>query len=248
MVIVRDIVVLLVASGVFFSCGESLEDPVSPARPLWVEKSLPEEWPEFGIDASEGGAIHLEWQASEDMDLRGYHIYRARYHHEIDSLGDMEEIAFISDDLNTDSFTDQSAAGLVRYRYTLTAEDVSGNQSDPADTISYRVLQHVIAETMQPNGVQGVLNTERELSWVYRYYEEMQDYVITVLTQEGELVVRKRFEPGNYIGYIEEWSIPVEFQLEVGQVYKWRIDTNAAYIDHSETQGSESAWAHFVFE
>ena len=41
-------------------CGLNIEDSTPPSPPVWVQKSLPEEWPEPGIDAHESGGIFLE--------------------------------------------------------------------------------------------------------------------------------------------------------------------------------------------
>ena len=53
-----------------------IEDPTPPSPPVWVEKSLAEEWPERGIDAHESGGIFLEWSTEANEDINAIAIFR----------------------------------------------------------------------------------------------------------------------------------------------------------------------------
>ena len=70
------------------ACGLDVEDPTPPSPPVWVQKSLPEEWPEQGIDAHESDGIYLEWEPNPDEDITAYRIHRATLYAINDSLGD----------------------------------------------------------------------------------------------------------------------------------------------------------------
>ncbi len=229
-------------------CGLDVEDPNPPATPQWVQKSAPELWPEQGIDAIENGAIVLEWLKNTEDDIEEYHLYRTRYYSVEDSLGEMEEIAFIESNTSTAmSYSDRTAELLIIYQYCLRAEDQSQNLSEPSDTCQYRLLQHIHLESMHPNGVSDTLDSSRELTWSYNYAEEMQYYIITILGQSGDLIVRESFSPGGYIGEIETWIIPSDIALIPGEVYKWRIDTSGDSKSGVEIEGSESSWAQFLW-
>jgi hypothetical protein len=229
-------------------CGIDVEDPDPPSSPHWVDQSSPEAWPERGADAQEGGVIFLEWSENPEDDIRGYHLYRTRYFTIEDSLGEMEELAYFeADELSETVYSDQTADLLIVYHYCIKAEDGSQNMSEPSDTLQYRLLQHIHVESMQPNGISDTLGTERKLYWRYNYAEEMNQYVITILGQAGDLIVRESFTPGGYTGEIESWIIPPNMGLIHGEVYKWRIDTSGDRKSGIEIEGSESGWANFLY-
>jgi hypothetical protein len=229
-------------------CGFDVEDPTLPAQPQWVPKSLPESWPERGIDAHETGGIILEWEPNPENDIVAYNIYRAIWYAISDSFGDYEMIYRLETEANMRlSYVDVFAFGRTRYAYKINAEDASVNLSEFSDSLSYMILPRTGNESMIPNCLTCILPENRELSWHSYIGMEMEDYYITVLTEQDELVLRVRSNPGNYIGSRDQWQIPVEVILHNGNRYKWRIDTGADYIDKLETSGSESLWATFLY-
>jgi hypothetical protein len=233
---------------VFHSCGLDIEDPTPPSPPVWVQKSLPEEWPERGIDAHESGGIYLEWYSSTTEDIRAYNIYRAILYDALDSLGDykllirLETEPFVSAD-----YIDDQISKRVKYSYSLKAEDVSGNMSEHSDSLTYMVMPSITLSVMRPNGNSIALGPEKRLSWSYILGVEMEDYCITLLTQNNQFLYRENFQPGNYVGRYEYWDIPAEVELAPGQIYKWRVDAGANYHDGMEMTGFESPWASFLF-
>jgi hypothetical protein len=232
----------------FQSCGFDIEDPTPPSSPVWVEKSLPEEWPERGIDAHESGGIYLEWEPSLGEDIVAYNIYRASWCDVNDSLGDYDLI--VSLELNSIpklEYIDREANAWTKYYYKLKSQDGADNLSDDSDSLAYSLLPALPASSMSPNGTSETLEFERLLSWRYNYRIAMENYCLTILSEENEFVTRVLLSPGNYVGWDESWQIPAVILLESGQVYFWRIDTGAGYVDDLETAGSESQWASFVY-
>ena len=232
-----------------FNCGLDVEDPTPPSPPVWVEKSLPEEWPERGIDAHESGGIFLEWEpAPEGEDIIAYHIYRALYFELQDSLGDFEQLISL-DVLGRPSYSyvDRSVAMNVRHEYTLKSEDNAGNCSAFSDTCGYTLMSPVQALNMQPNGLSVGLGTERELSWIYDYAIAMEDYCLTLQSTNNQFMLRHILNPGNYVGIRERWQIPDSVLLIPGNSYQWRVDMQAGYTGGRESAGSESAWAWFLY-
>jgi hypothetical protein len=231
------------------TCGLDVEDSTPPSPPTWVQKSLPEEWPERGIDAHESSGIILEWERNpETQNVAEYQLYCAEVWSHLDSIGNFEPLAIV-----------QSSGGLkLEYidrrfilnkplLYMLKAKDFSGNISDCSDTLSYQRLSAVSLQTMTPNGQDETLGNHRRLAWSYNDNIAMEEYCITMLDADNVLIARQVFTPGTYIGGREYWTIPNDKILEHNTVYKWRIDMNGQYRNGIELAGSESQWATFRY-
>ena len=234
---------------IFNSCGLDVEDSTPPSAPVWVQKSLPEEWPERGIDAHESGGIYLEWypNPAED-DVQTYLLYRAEYFDSQESLGDYELLCSLeSGTEGVIEFVDQSSSQGIRYHYVLISEDASGKPGLPSDTLSYLRFRAVESASMIPNGLDITLSSGRKLQWSYPYTTAMENYVVTILDVEDNLVLRQELVPGNYIGGWEYFTIPDSITFQSETVYKWRVDMGAQYVDDLETTGSESLWAMFLY-
>ena len=235
-------------SFLIFQCGLDVEDPTPPSPPVWVQKSLPEEWPERGIDAHESGGIYLEWHSSLRDDIKAYHLLRASVNMDTDSIGEYSQL--ISIEVGEDSLLDYVDSQIIQneyYYYKLSSEDKAGNVSDYSDESYYSTLPQVDVNRMRPNGVDDTLSQNRVFWWVYEYNIAMENYCITILNSENELVLRQLFSPTNYVGGWESWQMSLNVELINGQVYKWRIDTGANYVDNHETAGSETGWANFLY-
>jgi hypothetical protein len=230
------------------SCGLDVEDPTPPSPPVWVQKSLPEEWPEQGIDAHESGGIFLEWEHNPEENITAYLIYRSEYDDANENYEGYEKIARIeAESILRLEYLDEEVSLGKNYSYKLKAEDYSQNISGFSDSIGYTLLPPILSIRMSPNGITQVLDPTKELSWDYILNIEMENYCVTILTSSSELVWREILSPGNYIGGIESWHIPADVILAHGRTYIWRIDTMAKYINDLETAGSESPWASFLY-
>ena len=230
------------------SCGLDVEDPTPPSPPQWVPKSLPEEWPERGIDAHESGGIFLEWMSNSKDIIKSYFIYRAEHYPEFDSLGRYEQIFKLNVDTDTNFvYVDTAIKKGISYYYKLKALDLSDNLSSYSDSLSYNMLPQIGSNVMTPNGLLDSLNSVRTLNWYFAYFIQMENYCLTILDHNNELVCRSIFSPSNYVTGYEYWQIPDSIALDLGQIYKWRIEINAKYTDGVESAGSESPWATFVY-
>ena len=229
-------------------CGLDVEDSTPPSPPVWVQKSLPEEWPERGIDAHESGGIFLEWEPSPvEENITSYMLLRAEYFEVGDSLGDYELLATLAQASTSEAeYIDRSSRVNTRYHYVLIAEDASENQSTPSDTLGYIRLGSISSDTMLPNGLAMMLPDDRKVKWTYGYSEAMENYTLTILNVESDLILRREMTPSNYIGGREYFTIPDAIVLVSGDVYKWRVDMGAQYVAGNETAGSESPWATFL--
>ena len=232
------------------ACGLDIEDPTPPSPPVWVEKSLPEEWPERGIDAHESGGIYLEWELNPvSENITKYKIFRAQYFDLLDSLGDFRYLTSIprSSILKAEYLDAGALPGLIYY-YRLRAIDDSDIQGSFSDSIAYSSFLPVRLEYMTPNGYNDLLGWERQLSWSYEYHIRMERYCITILDSENNLIIRETSNPSNYVGGSQTWSIPDEIIFNNGDQYKWRVDLEGNILDGYETVGAESLWATFKYE
>jgi hypothetical protein len=232
----------------FTGCGLDIEDPSPPPPPVWVQKSLPEEWPERGIDAHESGGIYLEWELNPDEDIAGYFLYRATWYDVNDSLGEFDLIAHLeTESLAEGEYIDRQIVTRIRYFYKIKSQDLSDNISEFSDSLSFSLLPEIKIWSMSPNGLADLLGTARELKWRTTTDIETEDYCITLLREDNDFIARDVVSPGNYIGGLESYQISINIGLVANQIYKWRIDTGAIYMDGRETVGSESSWATFLY-
>ena len=240
---------LLIFSLLTFNCGLDIEDSTPPSAPVWVQKSLPEEWPERGIDAHESGGIFLEWEPNPiDENVTTYQLYRAEYFELEDSLGDFEILAtFMLESSSPSEYIDRSTTVRTRYHYILIAEDATKNQSMPSDTLYYMTLEVIRFADMIPNDLSVLLATNRKLQWSYNPFVDMEKYTITILSADNELILRYELTPSIYIGGAEYFTVPDTIVLIPGNIYKWRVDMGGRYVDGLETVGSESKWAIFLY-
>ena len=233
---------------IFNSCGLDIEDSTPPSPPVWVPKSLPEEWPERGIDAHELGGIYLEWEENPEESIPSYLIYRAEFHDEKDSLGKYQLLSQLgAESTNKLEYLDADVELSTKYYYRLKAVDNTDKKSAFSDSVHYSLLPGFTPTAFSPNGFLDTLSADRELSWSYPYTIEMENYCLTILADSDDLVCREVFTPTSYTGSREFWSIPDSIQLNDHKVYRWRIDTGADYWEGIEFSGAESIWAYFVY-
>jgi hypothetical protein len=229
-------------------CGLDVEDPSTPLPPVWVQKSLPEEWPERGIDAHESGGIYLEWEPSLEVDIVAYKVYRAIEYDINDTLGNYEllsQLEVVS--IAKCHYIDRQVTARTNYFYKIKSVNNADNSSEFSDSVFYSLLPQLHVDQMTPNGQEYPLGQERRLTWRSLYGLETEYYNLTILTVENEFVARVVLLPGNYVSGDESWQIPEDIVLISGGVYKWRIESGACYSNGYETIGSESPWATFKY-
>lgn len=234
-------------SFLILTCGLDIEDPTPPSPPVWVQKSLPVEWPERGIDAHESGGIYLEWYSRLNSDIEEFNLYRAELDPFTGLLSPYNQVIVMSmGDIVSQNgqFIDTDVIFETTYSYYMTATDHSGNVSNSSDSISYSLLPSIEFGSLRPN---DTLNYENKLSWKYHVSLAMEDYVLTILDEYNTLILRSHFAPTNYLGNREYFYLPESLGLSNGRPYYWRIDANANYRQNMETRGSESRWATFIF-
>jgi hypothetical protein len=240
---------ILNSSSFILNCGIDIEDSTPPSPPQWVNKSLPEEWPERGIDAHESGGIFLEWEPNIEENIEAYLIYRAELIGENDSLSDYQLISRHSMEIfSALEYLDIEVSIRTHYIYKLRAEDISQNLSDYSESLNYSLLEAIAPSQLSPNGFNQQLNSGRSLIWGnYAYAIEMENYCLTLLSSGNELILRQVIIPENYFNAVETFCIPDSIYLINNKVYQWRVDIGSQYMDGIESAASESPWAKFLF-
>jgi hypothetical protein len=242
------VLIIFHISILIFQCGFDVEDPSPPLPPIWVEKSLPEEWPEWGIDAHESRGIYLAWKANTESDIIAYNIYRASVEEYDNTTGSYLLLVHLNNKSFPEfNYVDHQVEFGRKYSYKLTAVDNGNTQSSFSDSVSYSIVHPIPFSTFSPNGLDRCLPVDRKLSWATPNTMNVENYCVTILTSSEEFVLRTQFLPGDYNSGIESWAIPASVVLQPDMVYKWRIDTGSEYYLDRETSGSESAWASFLY-
>jgi hypothetical protein len=231
-------------------CGESIEDPDPPMRPVWVEKSVLLAINETGIRPyAEGDGILLEWHPNSENDLAGYKLYRASndIKNKFEKIADINAFTvggadtFYIDDLinfNTDYF------------YYLKAYDQADNLSLPTDTLRYRLIPKV--NPTLPSGT--ISNLQPTFEW-YDFSSATFQYVIRVETfLSREVIWISQFTKPNYTDFLqriaynndETAKIP---SLESGITYQWCVKAISLIDNYNlDIGGSLSNWAYFSIE
>jgi len=231
-------------------CGESIEDPDPPMRPVWVEKSILLAINETGIRPyAEGDGVLLEWHPNIENDLAGYKLYRASN----DIKNKFEKIA----DINAftvggaDTFyIDDLMSFNTDYFYYLKAYDQAENLSPPSDTLRYNLIPKV--NPTLPSGT--ISNTQPTFEW-YDFSSATFQYVIRVETfLSREVIWISQFTKPNYTDFLQRIAynndgtarIP---SLESGTTYQWCIKPISLIDnDNLDIGGSLSNWAYFSIE
>jgi hypothetical protein len=227
-----DFFLLLLLIFINFSCNTRensiKEKPRSVAlQPAAADTSLLE----TGIDAiPDGDLIRVEWSAGESTVL--YEIYRGTI-----PAGVFTKLVTV--EIPTQSYEDQVPSKGVRYYYFVRALNDEGIQSDPSDTLSYRLIQK--AEILDPVGASGNTPT---FNWRDPNSPQANDYIIRLkATDTGRMIWLSQFQNSNYgpdhksIAFNADHRALLD-SLASGVDYQWRIDI----IGNEKNCGSESPW------
>jgi len=103
---------------------------VTAAKSITPVDKFPPRTP-AGVTVSVGvGAVELAWERNTETDFKQYKIYR--------SEGD-GPFTKIAEGLEAPAYSDRNVAAGKRYRYQITAEDLSGNESKPSEPVEAQI-------------------------------------------------------------------------------------------------------------
>ncbi len=195
-----------------YGCDVPIEELDAPAKPMWIEKSQPDNRIELGIDSDNNtkSGIVLMWYSNSENDLAGYNIYRGQqsngtaiqYEHltEIDIFQKFEYDTL---------YFDINVSDNVTYFYYIEAEDLAGNKSSPSDTISYTLR-------LPPTAL-SPMNTIADSFPIFRWIDNIENFQYT-----SEFVIRveksneNSTEPFWVCRFYNQWfgyenTIPISF-------------------------------------
>jgi hypothetical protein len=215
-----------------FGCKNKSTDPaLKPAPVTLVPGGGDTTAVETGIDAvPEGNLIHLEWTQVENASVVAFSVFRkAEREKEFAKLVTIEApVRFYDDPV---PFLD------VRYYYFVRAVSDEGLESEPSDTLSYKLIQK--AESMTPEG-----KTDAKPMFRWRDLYHANDYVIRVQESLSESVTwisrfqKPQYGPDEqYVQYNADGRARLD-SLVKGRAYEWRIDV----LGNEASCGSESRW------
>lgn len=202
------------------SCSK--EDLTPPDPPVLIPHGDDADTIEAGIDAvPEGNWIYLEWRENTEEDLAGYIVYR-------DSLpgpGFSSVTPVI-----TDPFTlDQGVTLGIPYYYTVTAVDMTGNESMGGDTLHYTLVSKPSLIFPLDND----LLSPGEIIFRWELDPVNEGYFIVKIFSSGVDSLLYMSEAIDIFGAQSEYNDTL--YLPPGY-YRWRVD----YGNSGQNLGSES--------
>lgn len=225
---------LFIVNFSILSCKSNSSGPEvqKPDAPIIVPKSAENSVIEKGVDAiPEMNAIFFEWR-SPRAEVQGWNVYKKK--------AESGSFQFLTNVSNVDtSFIDQNVLVGTRYWYYVTAVGLNGQESQPSDTVDYKLLE-------KANSLSNTLDVHPVFEWhtsgvapifyILRLYENPQQKPIWIT----------EISPG-YQGQRETVNFnsdgsAVETSLEKNKTYSWRVDE----LGSEANSGSESHWKVFT--
>ena len=205
------------------SCSEEIKRPPSP---IWVEKSLPADLEETGIDAHnvnliypDNNSIKLMWHYNPEEDIWKYHVYRTNQMDEENKPIDFSNILTTENDT---SFYDEEVNYYVKYYYYLKAENFDGNKSDASDTISYELLK----KPQAISNSDSVQSEQLQFQWIDESGGSFvpSGYVIRINNKFSESIWTCQIQPPGYFN-------PRTFNYSSGGIDCLEYNGISGYLD-----------------
>jgi hypothetical protein len=130
----------------------------------FIPSSLPQTPANFSVSSFRDHVI-LSWTGNTELDLAGYNIYRSSH-----SPASLPEL-YLENYPDT-LFADYDLENFEYYYYTVTALDLQGNESEPAEMIKTRLFslcRGILLLNAAPGGDGSFLMPEKET--LFRYYD-----------------------------------------------------------------------------
>jgi hypothetical protein len=216
-------------------------DTTAPAPPTLLPPPPDGARDETGTDAvPEGDWVQIMWRANDEDDLRGYRVYRSSPPLNTPVLLTTRTVGVNDPDTVYD---DQAVELNVRYSYTVTAFDGSGNESAGSGEVDYMLITKLGDENLTaPRGV--IDDRQPEFSWTstgvaienyLRVFDTVEERTVWVSPGQNP------FNSPHAIQYNVNGTA-LDDALVRGREYRWRVDRTGSEL-HS---GSESHWVSFT--
>jgi|GEM_PF-1338508 len=235
---------LILIATALSGCEKSTpSDTTAPDPPVLLPPPPDNAWDETGTDAvAEADWIRVTWLSNQEDDLRGYKIYRSSPPLYLDTLLAVRTVG----SAGADTLFEDSAVQLgVRYTYTVTAFDRSGNESGRSAQTDYLLISKLGAENLtSPRGTipgrQPVFiwtSTGESIENYVRVYDSEQDRTVWVSNGQDP------FSSPHELIYNDDGTAADSLLLP-GREYWWRVDRSGSEL----RSGSESNWVSFTVE
>lgn len=221
------------------SCNKQINlAELEPEKVRFVKKSPETAQQEKGIDAvSEGNGIKIEWYASRDETVTGYRVYRCR-EDVTSSFTGIREL-----ELNDTTFVDNVEIN-TRYYYYLLALSDTDVESQPSDTLSYKLCEKAtglyVDYSSQP--VKFLWEdpaTPPHTNFLVRIREKRNGEYVWLHTIENN------YQPGlKSVEYNVDGNASPD-TLQQGREYEWRVDV---LVKEEQNSGSESGWQSLIIQ
>ena len=216
-------------------------DTTAPDPPVLLPSPPDSARDETGTDAiAEEDWIRVVWLSNQEDDLRGYKVYRSSPPLNLDTLLATLTVGSAEEDT---LFDDRSVELAVRYTYTVTAFDLSGNQSEASEAVSYKLIPKLSVENLtSPRGT--ITGRQPVFIWTssgesienyVRVYDSDQDRTVWVSAGQNP------FSSPHELIYNDDGRA-ADSLLIPGREYWWRVDRTGSEL----RSGSESNWVSFT--
>jgi hypothetical protein len=226
---------------IILNCKKQLADEGIQPAPVYLIPAVHDTCRiEKGIDAiPDGNAISLQWLPSKEDIVRGYAIYRSDVKKGVYQIIADETVLSQFDSL----FFDFSITLNKRYYYFIVAVSDEDMQSEPSDTLDYKLIEKASQLSIQQgeNQLRPVFQWKDPNAWQASPY-----YVIRLVSViNGDYVWISQISPQfgsefQQIIYNEDGTAAMD-SLVPGRDYDWRIDVAGS----ENNSGSESQWSRF---
>jgi hypothetical protein len=234
----------LLAMAVLWGCEKSTpSDTTAPEPPVLLQPPPDSAVDETGTDAvPEADWIRVTWLSNQEDDLQGYRIYRSSPPLNLDTLLAVQRVG----SAETDTVFDDSSVNLgLRYTYTVTAFDRSGNESGESAPVDYLLIPKLGVENLtSPRGTIA----ERRPVFVWTSTGESIENTLRVHDPDQDRTVwvsggQNPFSSPHELIYNADGTA-ADSLLIPGREYWWRVDRTGSEL----RSGSESNWVSFTIE
>ena len=193
---------------------------------------------ERGIDTiPEGDSIRLEWRPSAEEEVIGYRLYRG-----VHRDGGYHLVSFIM--IPDSTYVDETVRIGERYYYTIRAVTDEHIESDPSDTLDYKLILKPIDTT--PKG--QIDEAVPVLGWKDPNFPPEAFYVIRFKVIHTNTTVWISRIPSSYgerenVRFNADGLASIDM-LHSGTDYQWRVDV----IGSEDHMGSESRWIQLRYQ
>lgn len=236
------------------------QDPPQPVQMVWRTLGADTLESEPGIDAEvtpgeELNAIRLQWYKHPlENDLKEYRVYRSVHNSGLINFYLLNAVELNQATQDDTVYSDQQELDLsTRYYYYITAVDKDGQESEPSDTVSYKLVAKAQSLSVNDNP-QVITSPDLRFKWFDATTESFFIRIEAYVTDDFHPLVHTAQVPSIYSddGGFQHYRLQGDWlktKFPDGD-YRWRIDCVGTENDvaRQSFSGSESDWSFFKIQ